>query len=227
MPASGNLPSGLRLSAAIIPAIVLVASSLLGQQSHKVSTPSSPAAAVPAADDPAGSPAAAATAPQLHRPDFLPSPGRYVGSVNVKIVSTEIAIYRFTLDGSEPTSNSPVFPVEGLTFKEDTIIKAIATRGGFSNSPVATGEYKITQRTPTPVFHPAPGKYGFGELLTITDPDGTATIRFTTDGSTPNHKSPIYEKPYLLLGIKTIKAIAISAGRADSEVISGTYETPR
>jgi hypothetical protein len=168
----------------------------------------------------------AAEKPQLPMPDFLPSAGKYTGSVSVSIVASSVKVLiRYTVDGSDPTSSSYVYS-EPIVIKKETTVKAIATGYGYSNSQVATAQYSIIKQTPTPVFSPAPGKYGLGQALTITDSDPEATIRYTIDGSTPTTKSTYYNKPFLLFGTQTIKAIAISTGRAHSEVASGTYITP-
>jgi len=168
----------------------------------------------------------AAANPQLPKPDIYPSSGKYTGSVSVSILASSVKVLiRYTLDGSDPTSSSPVYS-EPIVIRHETTVKAIATAPGYTNSEPVTAVYSIIQQTPTPKFNPPPGKYGMGQALTITDSDATATIRYTIDGSTPTTKSPQYTKPFLLFGTQTIKAIAISTGRATSEVATGNYETP-
>jgi hypothetical protein len=166
--------------------------------------------------------------PQLPTPDFLPGAGKYIGSVKVAIVSSKLnVLYRYTLDGSQPTSASGILYQDPIKIEKETTIKAIAFAGGFRSSEVVTAVYSIVQQTPTPTFDPPPGKYGAPLTLTISNADKTATIRFTTDGTIPTDKSRLYTKPIPLLGTETIKAIAFSTGRAASEVASGTYETPK
>lgn len=180
---------------------------------------------LPATDSPAPMAGAAAEKPQLPMPDFYPSAGKYTGSVSVSILTNSVKVLiRYTTDGTEPTSSSYVYS-EPIVIKQETTVKAIATGYGFSNSAVATAQYSIIKQTPTPVFSPAPGKYGVGQTLTITDSDPDATIRYTTDGSTPTTKSTFYNKPIVLSGSQTIKAIAISGGRAHSVIASGNYVT--
>lgn len=75
----------------------------------------------------------------------------------------------------------------------------------------------------TPMFTPEPGGYASGQKISITDRNPNATIRFTTDGSTPTAKSNWYHEPIVLTGSETIKAIAISTGDATSSVASASY----
>lgn len=82
------------------------------------------------------------------------------------------------------------------------------------------------EATPTPELRPAPGSYAKGQKITITDADAIATIRYTTDGSTPTDKSDWYHVPIVLTGSETIKAIAISTGDAASVVASSSYTVP-
>ena len=50
-----------------------------------------------------------------------------------------------------------------------------------------------------------------------------ATIRYTTDGSTPTAKSTFYEGPITLQNSETVHAIAISTDDASSDVASAAY----
>ena len=83
----------------------------------------------------------------------------------------------------------------------------------------------------SPTFSPATGTT-FTESLAITLACSTtgATIRYTTDGSTPNQQSALYSAPISISETTTIKAIAYNDGNASS-VASATYtkssgETP-
>jgi hypothetical protein len=92
------------------------------------------------------------------------------------------------------------------------------------NNVTATGAFfDVLPQTPTPVISPAPGSYPVGQLITLTDAIPTATIRYTTDGTTPTTKSTFYSKPFPLMGAETIKAIAISTDDAESNVASAAF----
>ena len=61
------------------------------------------------------------------------------------------------------------------------------------------------------------------ELFTATP---SATIYYTTDGSTPTTGSTLYSGPITLSGYGTVKAIAVLGGRPDSEVLTAAYIQP-
>jgi NADH:ubiquinone oxidoreductase subunit F (NADH-binding) len=88
--------------------------------------------------------------------------------------------------------------------------------------------YSVLPQTPPPTFSPGAGTYAPGQTVTLADSISTATIRYTTDGSTPTTKSPVYSKPIPLSGTETIQAIAIAIaqGEAASNPVSATY-TPQ
>jgi hypothetical protein len=160
-------------------------------------------------------------------PTFSPLPGKYIGSVSVTLsdATSNSTIY-YTLDGSPPTTSSPVYEVPFTISSGYVIVRAIATISGYPPGPEAVGAYSIVAQTPPPVISPASGTYPVGQAITITDADPTATIRYTTDGSTPTTHSDWYHEPIVLTGPETIKSIAISTGRANSEVTSTVYTTP-
>ena len=62
-------------------------------------------------------------------------------------------------------------------------LQAIAYETGMADSPVTSGIYTIQCAAPS--FTPAAGSYGSAQSVTISTTTGGATIRYTTDGSTP------------------------------------------
>ena len=92
-----------------------------------------------------------------------------------------------------------------------------------TNSDVASATYTIQQQVATPTFSPAAGTYITSVTVTISDATSGATIRYTTDGSTPTASSPIYTGPITLTQSRTIRAIAMKGGMLNSAVASATY----
>jgi hypothetical protein len=74
-----------------------------------------------------------------------------------------------------------------------------------------------------PAFDPPPGSYTGAQSITIVSSTPGATIRYTTDGSTPNDSSPLYGGPVALSASGTLKAFAAKSGLTSSPVTSGTY----
>ena len=62
--------------------------------------------------------------------------------------------------------------------------------------------------TPTPVMTLAPGFYAGAQSVTITCAEAGATIRYTTDGSTPDGASPVYSGPVSISSTTVLRAQA-------------------
>ena len=81
--------------------------------------------------------------PVVATPTFTPDAGTYYEEQTVSIAcTTEDATIHFTLDGSDPTEESPVYEAP-LTISENTTIKAIAIKEGYDNSAIAEASFTI------------------------------------------------------------------------------------
>jgi uncharacterized membrane protein len=76
----------------------------------------------------------------------------------------------------------------------------------------------------TPTYSPRPGTYTGPQQVTINDTAPTATIYYTTDGSTPTTSSTVYTGPITISVTTTIKSIATVAGYPKSPVATGVYK---
>jgi MYXO-CTERM domain-containing protein len=75
-----------------------------------------------------------------------------------------------------------------------------------------------------PSFSPAAGTFTSAQTVTITTTTSGASIRYTTDGSTPTETNgTLYSSPVSISSTTTLMAIAYKAGITDSTVTSGTY----
>ena len=75
-----------------------------------------------------------------------------------------------------------------------------------------------------PTFSPAPGTYGSAQSVTISTTTSGASIRYTTDGSTPSDTvGTEYTEPVGIALTTTLKAIACKADMANSSVTTGSY----
>ena len=75
-----------------------------------------------------------------------------------------------------------------------------------------------------PNFTPAPGAYPSGQLVYITSATPGASIRYTTDGSTPSSTTgTIYSGPLSIGSATTLKAIAYKTGMSNSAITTGAY----
>ena len=73
------------------------------------------------------------------------------------------------------------------------------------------------------VVLPESATFASSMSVTMTCATEGATIKYTDDGSTPTSASTTYSSAITVSATKTIKAIAIKTGYADSAVTSATY----
>jgi alpha-tubulin suppressor-like RCC1 family protein len=176
--------------------------------------------------------AAASYTLQPALPTLTPATGSYTGPQTVTIGSSDpLAVLHYTLDGSTPTTASPLyggaFPVATTT-----TVQARAFRAGWTPSATASSTITLTAGTlATPTVEPAAGVYMPAQSITLAGPAG-ATLRYTLDGTEPTATSPIYAGPLTLSeGTVTVKARAFqtdwtpSATRTASYTIDGTPPT--
>jgi 6-phosphogluconolactonase (cycloisomerase 2 family) len=163
-------------------------------------------------------------------PTFSPAAGTYASdqSVTISDATSGAKIY-YTVDGSTPTSSSPVYstPISISGNGTSETIKAIALEGGLSST-VASATYiiNIPSQVAAPVFMPGAGTYSSNQSVTISDATSGATIYYTVDGSTPTNASTMYGTPISISGngtSETIKAIGVQGGFS-SAVASATYD---
>ena len=77
--------------------------------------------------------------------------------------------------------------------------------------------------TANPVFSLAAGTYPTAQTLTLSTPTAGATIRYTTNGTTPTAASSVYSAPLAINTTTTVMALATAAGLSNSGVVSATY----
>lgn len=156
-------------------------------------------------------------------PTFTPAAGTYSSTQNVTIqCETDGATIHYTTDGSEPTTDSPVYN-SAITVSETTTIKAIAVKEGWFNSETAEATYTFIQTVATPTFTPAAGTYNSTQNVTIECETDGATIHYTTDGSEPTADSPVFSSAITVSETTTIKAIAVMDGWNNSPTAEATY----
>jgi len=160
----------------------------------------------------------------LPAPTIYPAGGDFAGAVSAYIGSTVLgAEIRYTTDGSDPSSSSPLYTTF-VVVDESLTVKARVYLDGYTPSPVAAATYVITQQVATPVITPNGGT-GTGSLL-VTISTGTpgATIRYTTNGTEPTLYSTEYAGPFNLgVGEHTVWAKAFRDGATPSETAKADF----
>ena len=161
--------------------------------------------------------------PKVKAPTFSPAAGAVAANTNVTIsTTTEGATIYYTTDGSNPTTNSSVYSAP-ITVDAAKTIKAFAVKAGYPDSDIATAAYTIAEPCATPTFSPVAGEVEKGTTVTISTETDGATIYYTTDGSTPTTGSTAYTSAITINSAKTIKAIAVKDGMANSAVAEAAY----
>jgi hypothetical protein len=155
-------------------------------------------------------------------PTFSPAPGNYTQPITIS-TATAGATIRYTTNGTTPTQTNGTVYSGPVTLTATTTLKAIAYKSGMTDSAVTSGTYTVSSGTvATPTFNPPPGAYTQPVAISTITPG--ATIRYTTNGTTPSQTNGIvYTGPITLTATTTIQAIAYESGYVDSAVASGTY----
>jgi BspA type Leucine rich repeat region (6 copies)/Chitobiase/beta-hexosaminidase C-terminal domain/Bacterial Ig domain len=161
-------------------------------------------------------------------PTFSPADGNYSTAQTVSITTTTPgAFIRYTTDGvTIPTEMVGTVYTGAITVATSETIKAIAYESGWTDSVVATASYTISiaGQVATPTFTPAAGIYTVAQTVAISTTTPGATIRYTTDGSTPTETyGTVYSGTNTVSGSETIKAIAYESGWTDSVVATASY----
>jgi hypothetical protein len=157
-------------------------------------------------------------------PAFSPSGGTFTApQVVTMICATSGASIRYTTDGSLPSDTVGTLYTGPIPISSTTTIKAIAFASGLTSSTVSTATYSV--QVLAPAFSPPGGTFTAPQLLTMNSATSGASIRYTTDGSTPSETvGTLYAGPITLSSTTTIKAIAFVAGLTDSTVSTATFK---
>ena len=136
------------------------------------------------------------------------------------------ASIRYTTDGSTPTPSSTQYS-GAISISADTTLKFLGIDNAGNASAVVTETYVIDTVAPTVAANPAGGTYNSARSVTLSCNDGAgsgcASIRYTTDGSTPTAASAQYTAALSLTANTTLKFIGIDNAGNASAVATETY----
>jgi hypothetical protein len=169
-----------------------------------------------------------ATANTAATPTFSLASATYSSPQTVAISATTAGSHIFyTTDGTTPSIYSNYYRGP-FTVSTTTTVRAIATVTGMTNSAVNSATYTISTTSTAntaamPIFSLAGGSYASAQTVSMSDATAGATIRYTTDGSTPTAGSAVYSGPLVVSGTTTLRAIATASGYTNSAVNSATY----
>lgn len=167
-------------------------------------------------------------------PVFDIIPGAYVGPYPVRLVSKNIGgVLHFTVDGSEPTTLSPIFNplTDEIEVNSEMSIRMIEVVEGLLPSQIVTGSFSL-QPALTPVIIPNGGEFTSPKFIEFFSPTPGVSYYFTLDGSLPNLNSPVFDPNNLPALIApsdtvaniTVKVIAAGGGYGPSPVAESHFE---
>lgn len=156
-------------------------------------------------------------------PTITPNGGTFTTSTTVTLAcATSGASIRYTTDGSTPTATTGVLYSAPFVVNASKTVKALAYKSGMTNSAVASAVFTIKVAAPT--VSPAAGTYASSVTVSLACATPGATIRYTTDGSTPSATlGTVYSAALTISATTTLKAIAYKTGLANSNVTSALY----
>jgi hypothetical protein len=145
-----------------------------------------------------------------------------LATLTIKDATTGATIH-YTVDGSIPSTSSPVYSTP-FTVTEGEVVQAIAAGTGLVTSPSATDTIAF-QPVPEPTFSPTSGLNSTVPLTITINGVAGETIYYTINGDTPTTSSNQYNGPFTLSSTATVKAIGVAnaVGFANSDVASATY----
>lgn len=157
-------------------------------------------------------------------PTFSPGGGTYTVSPTVSLSTTTVgATIRYTTDGTNPGETSPIYTTP-LLIGTTTTVKAAAFKTGWSTSAIASATYTLNfGKLAPPTLSPGAGGYAGGVTVILGSPVVGATVRYTTNGTTPTTSSPAYVEPLPLGATTTITARAFHPDYTASDAASATY----
>jgi len=111
-----------------------------------------------------------------------------------------------------------------ISMASNIYVGLVATSLSSTLGTVTFDNIAVIPAVSTPAFSPAAGTYTSAQTVTISTTPTGASIRYTTDGSTPSETAgTLYSGPITVSTSTTIKAMAYAAGFADSAVATASY----
>lgn len=153
-----------------------------------------------------------------------PNGGTYSSAQTVTLSTNETSTIYYTLDGSTPTTSS-LFYSTPLNLPNSATLKFFAKDVAGNSSSIQSAVFTINVPDTTPPTvnaSPFGGTYTSTQNITLTANE-TATIYFTTDGSTPTATSPVYASPIAISSNATLKYFAKDTAGNSSTIQTQSY----
>lgn len=133
-------------------------------------------------------------------------------------------VLRYTLDGTDPTTESPVYDGP-FTFNDSVVIKAKVFSDDFFDSAVVTASLtRVWENVATPVIDAVESFTGSKTKVVISCATDGAIVRYTLNGNEPNSHSTKYTGPFYVTDSCTVKAYAVKIDYLNSAVATYAIE---
>ena len=163
---------------------------------------------------------------QCEDPVILPTDGTEFMHPGLKVTINynDDGVLRYTLDGSEPTAESPIY--EGsFSVSESVVVKAKVFSDRYFDSAVVTVTLtRVRESVATPDIDAESSFMGSKTKVSISCATGGAVVRYTLDGNEPNSHSTKYTGPFYVTDNCTVKAYAMMPDYLNSEVATFAIE---
>ncbi len=160
---------------------------------------------------------------QVATPSITPATGTYTSPQTVTLsVTTSGAEVRYTTDGTNPTDTSTLY-TGPFSVGTTSTVRAAGFKTNWTPSAAVSRTYTMNFGVaPAPTIAPATGTY-VGTVSVSMSAIAGATIRYTTDGSTPTASSLVYSQPLVLSVTTTVQARTFHPDYTQSAVASATF----
>ena len=163
----------------------------------------------------------------LAPPAISPDGGSYVSSVTVSMQHPDPqAEIRYTTDGSDPTLASTLY-TGPFAIATDLTVTARAFRTGTPTSAASAASFTFglppASTVATPTLTPNGGAFTNSVTVALATATGGATLRYTTDGTTPTANSREVTGPIPLTTTAMLKVRGFAAAMNDSPVAAAIF----
>ena len=157
-------------------------------------------------------------------PQFSYVEGSYDEVIPLKLSSNTAGTIYYTMDGTRPTTNSPVYTAPLFLESGEYTISAFFVNDYGIESEIVSKTYVINLSVPDPpVINLYSGEYTEPMMISVEEVEGCRTY-YTTDESDPTADSVPYTGPIPMpLGTTLFKFVNISEEGISSEIITRTY----
>ncbi|MFI3177066.1 MAG: chitobiase/beta-hexosaminidase C-terminal domain-containing protein [Eubacteriales bacterium] len=158
-------------------------------------------------------------------PDYSVTGGEYAEIVPLKLLGNTSGSIYYTIDGSDPTSDSELYETPIFLEEGEYEVKSIYVNAYGVASDIVSQQYYIELAKPyMPEVNVYTGEYTLPEYVSVNVFEGTS-VYYTIDGESPTQNSTAYTKPIpMLLGKHQYQFVACNEKGVLSDVVSRTFE---